>query len=81
MIHSIPLTESQYIGLDKLCDERAAFDARHKRFLSACLVELGGSLREPWTFDEVTREFKIEIPDNPLTNANNDPTHAGSAAG
>ena len=78
MIHKLTLTESQFIGYDKLCDERAAFDARIARFRAACLVELGGHLNEPWTFDEIDRSFKINVPNNPLTNDTNPSIDAGA---
>lgn len=71
MIKRLELTESQYIGYDKLCDERAAFDNRMLRFRQACLVELGGRLNEDWRFDEIGRFFWLNLPENNNGESNN----------
>ena len=57
MLKRLELSASQHQGWDFFSDEKAKAAAREKRFLTDCLLELGGKLNEPWQFDEPTRTF------------------------
>ena len=76
MIKRVELSASQHQGLDMLLDERAKQSDREKRFLKDCLLELGGRLNEPWQFDEATKTFWIQIPDDINARTDKGPLHA-----
>ena len=63
MIERLDLSESQHLGYDKFCDERAVVDAKETRFIAACLLERGGRLTDGWQFDKVHRVFWRDVPD------------------
>lgn len=62
-IKRLQLTDSQHEGWSRFQDDKVVAASREKRFLAACLVELGGRLNEPWQFDEASETFWINIPD------------------
>ena len=59
---NIKLNESHHLALDLFEEEQARRQAWKKRFLTAALVELGGTLLEPWQFDEANRVFVKQEP-------------------
>lgn len=63
MIERMELSESQHLGFDKYCDERAVFEAKEARFIAMCLLERGGKLTDGWQFDKVHRVFWRDVPD------------------
>lgn len=63
MLKRLELSASQHQAWDFFCDERAVATAREKRFLTDCLLELGGKLSDAWQFDEATRTFWVNIND------------------
>lgn len=78
MIKKLQLTDSQHEGYGRYLDDRATLSNREKRFLQACLVELGGRMNEPWQFDEQSEAFWINIPDEPLKEPNAPTANSGA---
>lgn len=67
MLKKLELSGSQHQGWDRFLDDRAVAEAREKRFLSDCLLELGGKMNEPWQFDATTRTFWMEVKEDDAT--------------
>jgi len=80
MLKKLELSASQHQGWDSLLDGRAVVESREKRFLKDCLLELGGALNQPWQFDEATRQFWMNVPDDETRMAENLPATVGGPA-
>lgn len=57
---TLALSESQHLAMDAFDEDMARRQAWKKRFLTAALVELGGTLAELWQFDEANRVFVMQ---------------------
>lgn len=76
---TLALTSSQKIGADLLVQQ--VNQARHalNEFLLLSLEELGGSRKEPWNYNDQTKEWQLKDADGNALQGTTAPDHAGVA--